>query len=69
MYVSTDCTGRVGGDYQKEGRGISDVSWQIHIFYVGHLQYGQLTAVKTGLPLTSITRPYFGLMCQLIEVT
>ena len=36
------------GDYQKEGRGVSGVSWQIHIFYIGHSQYGQLTAVKTG---------------------
>ena len=34
------------GDYQKEGRGASGVSWQIHIFYIGHSQYGQLTAVK-----------------------
>ena len=38
-----DCTGRV--DYQKEGRGISGVSWQIHMFYIGHSQYGQLTGV------------------------
>ena len=36
------------GDYQKEGRGVSGVSWQTHIFYIGHSQYGQLTAVKTG---------------------
>ena len=57
------------GDYQKEGRGVSGVSCQVHIFYIGHSQYGQLTAVKTGLPLTSIPWPYRGLMCQLIEVT
>ena len=36
------------GDYQKEGRGVSGVSWQVHIFYIGHSQYGQLTAVETG---------------------
>ena len=36
------------GDYQKEGRGVSGVSCQVHIFYIGHSQYGQLTAVKTG---------------------
>ena len=36
------------GDYEKEGRGASGVSWQIHIFYIGHSQYGQLIAVKTG---------------------
>ena len=51
-YASTDCTGRVGetssGDYQKEGRGISGVSWQIHIFYIAHSQYGQLTTIKMG---------------------
>ena len=38
---------RVGrGDYQKEGRGFSGVSWQVHIF-IGFSQYAQLTAVKT----------------------
>ena len=36
------------GGYQKEGRGVSGVSCQVHIFYIGHSQYGQLTAVKTG---------------------
>ena len=36
------------GDYQKKGRGVSGVSWKVHIFYIGHSQYGQLTAVKTG---------------------
>ena len=35
-------------DYQKEGRGASGGPWEIHIFYIGHSQYGQLTAVKTG---------------------
>ena len=35
----------------------------------GHSQYGQLTAVETGQPLTSITLPFRGLMCQLIKVT
>ena len=39
--------------YQKEGRGVSGVSFQVHIFYIGHSRYGQLTAVKTGYPLTS----------------
>ena len=23
------------GDYQKEGRGVSGVSWQVHIFNIG----------------------------------
>ena len=36
------------GDYKKEGRGVSGVSWQLHFFNIGHSQYGQLTAVKTG---------------------
>ena len=36
------------GDYQKEGRGVSGMSCQVHIYYIGHSQYGQLTAVKTG---------------------
>ena len=36
------------GDYQNEGKGVSGVSCQVHIFYIGHSQYGQLTAVKTG---------------------
>ena len=36
------------GDYQKEGRGVSGVSWQVHIFNIGHSQYDQLTAVNTG---------------------
>ena len=35
------------GDYQKEGRSVSGVSCQVHIFYIGHSQYSQLTAVKT----------------------
>ena len=26
------------GAYQKEGRGVSGVSCQIHIFYIGHSQ-------------------------------
>ena len=47
-YASIDCTGGGRGDYQKDGRYDSKVPWQIHIFYIGHLQYGQLTAVKTG---------------------
>ena len=29
------------GDYEKEGRGVSGVSWQIQIFYIGPSQYGQ----------------------------
>ena len=57
------------GDHQKEGRGVLGVSWQVHIFYIGHSQYGQLTAVKTGQPLTSIPWPYRRLICQLIKVT
>ena len=57
------------GDYQKGGRGVSVVSWQVHILYIGHSKNGRLTAVKTGYPLTSITWPYCGLMCQLMEVT
>ena len=62
--------GRGRGGYQKEGRGVSGVSRQVHIFYgIGHSQYGQLTAVKTGYAMTSIPWPYRGLMCQLIEVT
>ena len=36
------------GDYQKDGRGVSGVSCQVHIFYIWHSQDGQLTAVKTG---------------------
>ena len=36
------------GDYQNGGRGVSGVSWQVHILYIGHSQNGQLTAVKTG---------------------
>ena len=28
------------GDYQKEGRGVSGVSWQIHIFNIEHTHYG-----------------------------
>ena len=40
---------RVGrGDYQKVGRGVSGVSWEVHILYIGHSQNGQLAAVKTG---------------------
>ena len=26
--------------YQKEGRGVSGVSWQVRIFNIGHSQYG-----------------------------
>ena len=40
--------GRGRGDYQKKGRDVSGVSRQIHIFYIGHSQYGQLAAVKIG---------------------
>ena len=36
------------GDYQQEGKGVSGVSWQVHIFDIGDSQYGQLTAVETG---------------------
>ena len=43
-YASTDCKGGVGKTIKREG----GVSWQVHILYIGHLQNGQLTAVKTG---------------------
>ena len=43
-YVSTDCTGEVGETIKRKGV----VSWQIHIFYIAHSQYGQLIPVKTG---------------------
>ena len=33
---------------EKGGRGVSGKSWQVHILYIGHSKYGQLTAVKTG---------------------
>ena len=46
-YASTDCTGRVGKTI-KGREGVSGVPWQIQIFYIGHSQYGQSTAVKTG---------------------
>ena len=49
-YTPTDCKVGVGGDYQKGGRGVSGMSWQVHILYIGHSQNGQLTAVKTGYP-------------------
>ena len=26
------------GEYQKEERGVSGVSWQVRIFYIGHSQ-------------------------------
>ena len=41
---------RVGGrgDYQKEGRGVRCVLTNPYLFSIGHSQYGQLTAVKTG---------------------
>ena len=37
------------GDYLKGGRGVSVVSWQVHILYIGHSQYGQLTAVRNRI--------------------
>ena len=43
-YASTDCTGGVGETIKRKG----GVPWQVHIFDIGHSQYGQLTAVKTG---------------------
>ena len=36
--------------------------------HIGHQYCDQLTAVKTGYPLTSITWPYRGLRCRPIEV-
>ena len=47
-YASTDCTGGVGETIKRKG-GVSQ-AWflQVLIFYIGHCQYGQLTAVKTG---------------------
>ena len=44
-YASTDCTGGVGETIKRKG----GVSWQIHIFYIGHSQYGQLIAVKNRI--------------------
>ena len=35
---------------------------------IAHQCFDQLTAVKTGYPLTSITWPYHGLKCSPIEV-
>ena len=45
-YASTD-TGRVGDIIKRKG-GVSGVSWQVLIFYIGRSQYGPLTTVKTG---------------------
>ena len=42
-YLSIDCTGGVGETIKRKG-----MPWQIHISYIGHSQYGQLAAVKTG---------------------
>ena len=41
-------------------------NWQCT--HIGHQCFDQLTAVKTGYPLTSITWPYRGLRCRPIEV-
>ena len=41
-------------------------NWQCT--HIGHQCFDQLTAVKTGYPLTSITWPYRGLKCWPIEV-
>ena len=35
IYIQTGSS-RGRGDYQKEGRGVSGVSWEVHIFYIGH---------------------------------
>ena len=42
-YLSIDCTGGVGETNKRKG-----MPWQIHISFIGHSQYGQLAAVKTG---------------------
>ena len=42
-YLSIDCTSGVGETIKRKG-----MPWQIHISYIGHSQYGQLAAVKTG---------------------
>ena len=34
-YASTDCTGEVGETITKEGRDVSGVSREIHIFFIG----------------------------------
>ena len=39
--------GQGRGDYQKEGRGVSDVSWQVLIFYIGHSQYSTYPLIRT----------------------
>ena len=41
-------------------------NWQCT--HIGHQCFDQLTAIKTGYPLTSITWPYRGLKCWPIEV-
>ena len=51
-YASTDCTGRVGETIKRKG-GVSQAclgksTSLIYDFNIGHSQYGQLTAVKTG---------------------
>ena len=51
-YASTDCTGGVGETIKRKG-GVSQVclgksTSLILDFSIGHSQYGQLTAVKTG---------------------
>ena len=47
------------GDYQMEGRGVSGMSWQPHIFYIGH-------SLFTIWSIDSCQNRI--VMCQLIEV-
>ena len=42
--------------------------WEPRRKLIAHQCCGQLTAVKTGYPLTSITWPYRGLRCRPVEV-
>ena len=51
-YASTDCMGGVGETIKRKG-GVSQAclgksTSLIYDFNIGHSQYGQLTAVKTG---------------------
>ena len=58
------------GDSGKEGRGVSGMHFwptTAYMFDIGHLYHGQLTAVKTRSPLTSIYIEGSGV--GLIEIT
>ena len=47
---------------------LSFLLWEPRRKLIAHQCCGQLTAVKTGYPLTSITWPYRGLRCRPIKV-